>query len=154
MAYKIVDKQAIADLRNSNPGWTLQQIGDEKGISKERVRQILAQLGLPTKAVITYMYTCPNCGGRRENKYSAYCPPCRLILKPRWTTVTCTGCGIEFERRTFINKRNIRVHTGKGNTIFHNRQCMGKHLAKHHGFGVHPENIISGLEARRGKKKR
>lgn len=121
MAYKIVDKQAIADLRIQHPDWTLQRISDEKGISKERVRQILIQLGLKTKAVRTYKYTCSNCGGRKENKFNTYCPPCRLILKPRWTTVTCTGCGIKFERRTFIHKRNIRVHPGKGNTIFHNQ---------------------------------
>ena len=39
----------VASLRNNHPEWTLQQIADEVGISRERVRQLLVKLGLPTK---------------------------------------------------------------------------------------------------------
>ena len=39
----------VASLRNNHPEWTLQQIADEVGISRERVRQLLIKLGLPTK---------------------------------------------------------------------------------------------------------
>ena len=43
------NRAIVASLRNTHPEWTLQQIADEVGISRERVRQLLVKLGLPTK---------------------------------------------------------------------------------------------------------
>ena len=38
----------VAALRNTHPEWSLRQIANEIGISKQRVHVILTKLGLPT----------------------------------------------------------------------------------------------------------
>ena len=43
------NRRRVAYLRHSHPEWTLQQIANEIGISRERVRQLLVKLGLPTR---------------------------------------------------------------------------------------------------------
>jgi len=40
----------VAAIRGEHPDWTLGEIGDEVGITRERVRQLLAAQGLPTSA--------------------------------------------------------------------------------------------------------
>ena len=52
----------VASLRNNHPEWTLQQIADEVGISRERVRQLLVKLGLPTKSCLLYTSPSPRDG--------------------------------------------------------------------------------------------
>ena len=43
------NRRRVALLRNSHPDWTLQQIANEVGLSRERVRQLLMKSGLPTR---------------------------------------------------------------------------------------------------------
>jgi len=45
------NRNKVALLRKSHPDWTLKRIADDIGITKERVRQLLVILGLPTKHV-------------------------------------------------------------------------------------------------------
>jgi len=46
-----LNRKLVANLRRTHPDWTLLHIATEVGISKERVRQLLVKLGLPTKGV-------------------------------------------------------------------------------------------------------
>ena len=45
------NRDKIARLRMTHPGWTLARIGEEVGVTKERVRQLLKKQGLPTKSI-------------------------------------------------------------------------------------------------------
>ena len=45
------NRERVANLRKAHSDWTLVRIGTEIGITKERVRQILVKLGLPTRGV-------------------------------------------------------------------------------------------------------
>ena len=45
------NRERVANLRKAHSDWTLVRIGMEIGITKERVRQILVKLGLPTRRV-------------------------------------------------------------------------------------------------------
>ena len=45
------NRKRVVNLRTAYPDWTLQRIGDSVGLTKERVRQLLVQEGLPTKRV-------------------------------------------------------------------------------------------------------
>ena len=49
--YHKTNRDRVALLRKSHPDWTLERIGTEVGITKERVRQLLNILGLPTRRV-------------------------------------------------------------------------------------------------------
>ena len=46
------NRKRVVTLRTTYPDWTLQKIGDNVGLTKERVRQLLVQEGLPTKRVL------------------------------------------------------------------------------------------------------
>lgn len=45
------NRRLIAELRETHPDWTLLRIATEVDLTKERVRQILVKLGLPTRGV-------------------------------------------------------------------------------------------------------
>ena len=47
---RVVNKQRVFALREEHPDWTLDAIGQEVGVTRERVRQILKKRGMPTKA--------------------------------------------------------------------------------------------------------
>ena len=49
--HSLSKKDQIIRLREENPDLTLVQIGDEVGVSRERVRQVLSENGLQTKAI-------------------------------------------------------------------------------------------------------
>lgn len=62
----------VISLRNEHPEWTLEQIGKQAGVTRERTRQILKRAGLPTRRgfecvgedifVYTGEYKCRRCG--------------------------------------------------------------------------------------------
>ena len=45
------NRERVAELRETHPDWTLTRIATEVGVTKERVRQLLVRLGLPTRGV-------------------------------------------------------------------------------------------------------
>jgi len=45
------NRERVPNLRKAHSDWTLARIATEIGITKERVRQILVKLGLPTRAI-------------------------------------------------------------------------------------------------------
>jgi len=46
-----LNRELVATLRRTHPDWTLLRIATEVGLTKERVRQLLVKLGLPTRGV-------------------------------------------------------------------------------------------------------
>jgi len=45
------NRERIAKLKEVHPDWTLLRIATEVNLTKERVRQLLVKLGLPTRGV-------------------------------------------------------------------------------------------------------
>lgn len=70
-------------MRQLHPDWTLQQIADEAGVTRERVRQILARNGLPTRnnKIPQYMQPKP-LSAQRERRIQVM-----LLTKQGFNTV-------------------------------------------------------------------
>lgn len=99
-------RQQVAQVRVNNPRATLQEIGDNFCISRERVRQILKEEGLPTAAEV--------------DRILKFCKTCGKKLKPVNKTGYCqqhlrdgiTHCpqGHPYnEENTYIDKRGLRA---------------------------------------------
>jgi hypothetical protein len=142
--------QEIAALRLA--GWTLARIGARHGLTRERVRQLLARA--QARAGFPILPRCPGCGrprpaGRRlcqecatrgqaklrlrtcrlcgaafapAERESTYCPACRLETRP------CAQCG-----RPITRDRGRQGGLFRSRTWFCSRACLGRHLGRHYG---------------------
>ena len=127
----------IFRLRRRNPCMTLDRIGALAGITRERVRQILHQGGLPTKALrqLRLRYECPGCGSILRSPKSR-CRACAM------GTFVCEVCGKEFQRRVAVQRSLFR----RGyKHIFCTRRCRGVYAGRSFGFGAHPPKRITPL---------
>ena len=127
---------AVVSLRQSRPCDTLAEIGSRVGLTKERVRQILAREGLPTRAYSTrVMFACSICG--------LPCPPRPLVSYPSATgdravfcspeckrdyhrpQVACEMCGKLFRRHKslLVRKSKDPRYTTRAN--YCSRRCFG-----------------------------
>ena len=80
MAPRHYNKQRVLDIRKKDPMRKAIDIAIELGISRERVRQLLNQLGLPTNLQNPkQIYLCRNCGHRIRfsQRVSMLCFICR-----------------------------------------------------------------------------
>ncbi len=112
----------IAKMRHDNPCLTLQQIGNKYGISRERVRQVLAKQGAITKHYHEkILYTCLNCGKVTPNKSGICSKKCKTDYNQ--ITLICDNCGKLFNRvkNDIIrasNNENYKGHQFCNNTCF------------------------------------
>jgi hypothetical protein len=118
----------IAKMRHDNPCLTLQQIGNKYGISRERVRQVLAKQGTTTKHYIKRQYSeCLNCGKQTTNKL--YCTKkCRTDYNQ--ITLVCDNCGKSFNRKKSDIIRTSNNENYKGHQ-FCNSTCTGEYKRTH-----------------------
>tara|TARA_R110000765_G_scaffold331676_1_gene422475 strand:- start:3499 stop:4023 length:525 start_codon:yes stop_codon:yes gene_type:complete len=123
---------------------TLKDVGNELGVSKERIRQLINKFHLQDSS------------GRQKADTRKICPVCNFIVeKPdnirstnrkyhtdckynkTWKTQSCTVCKQDFTRRRkeLFLRESKRKNTGwtKG-TMFCSRKCWGKYLASYYGF--------------------
>ena len=132
-------RATIRNLRIMHPGYTLQEIGREAGVTRERARQVLAMEGLSTFSERTYMHVCPKCGERMGAEPKTQCLEC--TRKEMWIDVKCNWCGKDIKRRKHIHKYRTEVNTHgryKGN-YYCNRTCLGHWLGKNHGVQTRTE---------------
>ena len=126
--------ECAAILRRNHAEWTLQQIGDAMGVTKERARQYLSIAGERTKAMKPQRI-CVVCGkhimsGRRRH-CSRECQKRATIA--RWGTAVCDWCGAEIRR----SMRELRPRPGNPKSVhFCNKTCQGKWLGAYHGRGM------------------
>jgi len=121
---KVVNKQSIFTLREENPEWTLDAIGKEVGVTRERVRQILKKRGLPTKAKRTPKL-CAACNIRIEASRKFCSPECRK--KNSSITFTCSFCGVDVTwARSVYNAQKRRGYKN----IHCSRVCSIRHIWK------------------------
>lgn len=134
-------RKSIAKMREQFPCYTLQQIGDEFGVGRERVRQVLNLESVETKSLqrLTTGKKCQRCGeiisGRQRKDY---CSKCRYEL--HHVQIVCDQCGKLFWRKA----SQVLVYPNRKmehNHFFCNRVCFGKWTGKNNGFGKNPRNI-------------
>jgi len=127
--------QRIIDQWEVNPGGTepptLQTIGEQLGISRERVRQICIQLGIErpqakrgNKRTRTET-TCKDCGNilpfrKRQNVSVTRCPTCN----PLHIKVECNNCGTEFTLIKSIYEARLRKEKGYKGNLYCTRKCF------------------------------
>ena len=113
-------------LAGGNP-YTLQQLADLLGVTRERVRQFCVQHGLE-RVRPRQRLRCSACGKvLRSDDRTGFCRSC---LYPKvW--LVCSACGRSFQRseaeRRARDKRRIT------NLVFCTKRCMGAWLGKTYG---------------------
>ncbi len=133
-------REQVKEIRIKNPCLTLEQIGERTGVSRERVRQILAEEGLPTKhqgerigSKGRKIISCLNCG--RPTPNNKYCSiPCQWIYTH--PLVECHQCHKLFRKAQTDILRKGMEHK----YYFCNRKCLGHWLAENYGWGAFPEH--------------
>ena len=126
------NKEHIIALRTAYPEMTLEAIGQQVSLTKERVRQVLVKAELTTLSTgrmttkIKPMEPCAQCGSLEKTfvtKHSIFCSPtCRRVgAQDRWqqwwkdnpdrmTTFDCTYCGQSKTMRTALYERQVKVN--------------------------------------------
>ena len=124
-------KSQILELKKQYPRKTLESIGLEVGLSRQRVHQVLTEEGINTHKD---QPTCDGCGKilqpSKKRPYISssgdrYCTTCREQMV--YGTYTCTDCGAEVRRR---RKSILRT---KPRSIFCNKKCQGHYLGVNYG---------------------
>ena len=96
----IQSKNKAVVLRNEHPDWTLLQIGNEIGITKQRVWAILRTSNVPTKKIYNRP-KCPQCGVSIPHDRKL-CQSCRDEFY--WAYVPCSACGKEIRMLKKLHK--------------------------------------------------
>ena len=115
---------------------TLQAIGDQLGITRERVRQLKKKHRVPTPAKpVKLPYSCPLCGYEykaRPHKRTErpQCPGC-----PKTTPTPCScGCGTTIEVPNSYYRANLKAIGARSKykgRFYVNRQHFGNHQARY-----------------------
>ncbi len=98
------------------------EIARQLGISRERVRQLRNDLGLPRQA-FKVIYVCHVCGCHMSER-RMYCEKCAFDLYHE--TKSCNSCGKPITRSKSL---------WRGNLAFCDRQCQGRWLGLKYGRG-------------------
>ena len=121
---RVVNKQSVFTLREDHPDWTLDAIGKEVGVTRERVRQILKKKGMPTKSK-RIPKLCSVCGVRVEASRKFCSPECRR--KNSSITFQCSFCGVDVTwARSVYNAQKRRGYKN----IHCSRECSIRHIWK------------------------
>ena len=112
-------RDRVKSLRQSNPGMTLIEIGEEVGVTRERVRQILASENLETRSTARIpipMPPCRRCGNFVPYRKRIFCSS--ICQHPTGRTIVmCHSCGKEISLMTSIYKtrqaRAAHIHCSR-----------------------------------------
>lgn len=142
------NRDRVALIRKNYPDAKAIRIAEELGISRERVRQLLTKLNLPTSWETEPFPTCAQCGiqftYRPGEKSSGLCKDCFMASKR--SIIICFQCRKSFLLRTKDYTYRIRVR--KYEHTFCSKQCWGAYAGRTYGFSAHPENIRLGWETK------
>jgi endogenous inhibitor of DNA gyrase (YacG/DUF329 family) len=135
--------ESVIAIRKANPCATLQTIGNQVGVSRERVRHLLNDAHLPTTH-FKQKYLCVVCGSEieerdRRQRHSPFCSN-ECSHKYHNVTLSCDFCGKSFERNVSDTLMYHCRPNKKQVGIFCSRKCFGKWAGKTYGFVAHPEN--------------
>lgn len=122
----------VLELTIRNPYMTGVEVGRLVGISRERVRQLRNEMGLPTRAVARSSY-CPHCG----NPFPAWKQQmfCSRLCRRNSTLipVPCEACG----KINFYNRKRVTCLQSKGKQqhFWCDYKCRGVSLGKNNKGG-------------------
>lgn len=129
-SYAVIETQRM---RQDNPTAKAIDMARDIGVSRERVRQILTSLSLPTS--FRRHWFCKDCG-KRVASYAIRCREC--YTKSRYTYYTCEECG---------SIKRIRISDLKRlHPRFCSRKCQGKWFGRTYGRGHHADAYYFSLE--------
>lgn len=124
-----IDIKEVCTLRQQNPCLTLIEIGDQLGVTRERVRQILKKEGMSTRALYVPKYgrfSCVVCDKvfvpERATSTRLYCSV-QCQKEAAMITLSCDWCGNLFKRPIYKEKPTLARHPGKN--VFCNKHCYG-----------------------------
>jgi hypothetical protein len=120
----------VTAMRQANPCATLEEIAKARGLTRERVRQLLRAAGLPTRH-FRPSYVCLNCGkvvpGHRKQVFCN--KQCRYEYHN--PLIECFECG-----RLFRRKQSQLICPDQEHThYFCSRHCNGIWVGKTYGWG-------------------
>ena len=122
--------EKVITYRQRNPCMSGQAIADRLGITRERVRQILQKVNLPTRAY-KVPKLCAYCGDVIDKPYrKKYCST-DCHNKDTFVQVSCSYCGNLHTRHKSYVICNTR--RSGGDYFFCNNVCQGKYLGTHWG---------------------
>ena len=109
----------VVELRTHHPHMTLIEIGDEVGVTRERVRQILVSENLETRSTARIpipMPPCRRCGNPVPYRKRIFCSA--ICQRPTGRTiVNCNYCGKEISLMTSTYKtrhaRAAHIHRSR-----------------------------------------
>jgi len=103
-------RSEIIALRTNQPNIRASRIAEIIGVSRERVRQILVELDMPTNFFKQRIYHCIECG-KEIYKPSNYCQNCytEKCHKKYRTKLICPYCKKEFSRMNSYVKRQAKL---------------------------------------------
>lgn len=111
--------QDIVDYRLKNPCLTLQAIGNNFGLSRERIRQILKEANVKTTNSLWDKRTrCPICGKRNSGWHQGMCREC--YNEQHRVTLICGLCNKHFKVRQWT----ILSPKEKYHRKFCSRECF------------------------------
>lgn len=116
-------REMVIQLRAANPEMRASHIAKEIGITRERVRQILNDLGLPTRVGLRPFEPCLYCG--KPRKWTRmYCSR-ECAWESKYIYLKCMQCGNDFKRREKLHSHNVRKGS---NYTFCGKSCFGRYF--------------------------
>ncbi|MFC1925788.1 hypothetical protein ACFLW2_03720 [Chloroflexota bacterium] len=127
----------VLEILGEDPTLPYSMIGDQVGVTRERVRQIAQRNGYPPRKGILRLKTCPVCG-KTFNTKNLYCSPaCGNQARRKRIVINCHQCGKPIER----TPGNMRSKNGR---YFCNRVCFGRWTGKNHSPTTRERRPIMG----------
>ncbi len=104
-------RDRVKELRNTSPNMPAIVIARQIGVSRERVRQILTKLKLPTDLRTPTL--CNKCGKKLHGRISKLCWTCYVedYHKHHTTELVCPRCGKQFTREN--SEINCKLKLGR-----------------------------------------
>ena len=129
--YIMTTRDLVKLYRDENPKMKASEIGRKIGVSRQRISELLREMGMETKILLPIRY-CQECKNPidRDNRNGKFCSLACYYKQGR-TQLVCTECGREYHRCSSTIKRKGPDSSGD----FCTRVCYGLHLSKRYGFG-------------------
>ena len=128
------NRSKAIDYRIAYPDMDMTEIARHINVSRERVRQILQETGLPT-ITLKHNYKCIKCGKSIciGNK-SGMCRGCYISEHwvEHWLLLHCEVCGSKFTR---AKCKDNQARRRSYQHIFCSKQCQGEWLGSNYGRG-------------------
>ena len=126
-------RSAIVALRKEDPNISASEISRRVGRSRERIRQLLVSMDLPTK-VSKSIILCEYCNGEiiaKTRTRRVFCSM-QCYSDSRNTLIICDNCGDLFKRR--ITQLEYYTHVRGYEHYFCSRRCFGSWAGKNFGW--------------------